>query len=58
MDALMLKGKIKIRKPGNNSDEFEIEKAEIKILKDKQWRKIIKIKTRIKKTKIYENNRY
>lgn len=36
MDALMLKGKIKIRKRGNNSDEFEIEKAEIKILKDKQ----------------------
>ena len=36
MDALMLKGKIKIRKSGNNSDEFEIGKAEIKILKDKQ----------------------
>ena len=57
MNALMLKGKIKIRKPWNNSDDFEIEKAEIKILKDKEWRKLIKIKIRIKKAKIYENNR-
>lgn len=36
MDALMLKEKRKITKLWNNSDEFEIEKAEIKILKDKQ----------------------
>ena len=36
MDALMLKEKRKITKLWNNSDEFEIEKAEIKISKDKQ----------------------
>ena len=36
MDALMLKEKRKITKLWNSSDEFEIEKAEIKILKDKQ----------------------
>ena len=59
MDALMLKEKRKIRKLWNNSDEFEIEKAEIKILKDKQnnIRKIIKIKIRIEKAKSYENSR-